>query len=242
MAGTGLPEWRGMEAFEGIERAIVVCAHADDMETMMGGTAGLLADVGVELFELICTRGDLGSHDLGLSRDTLAAARIEEARRGAEMLGFREVAVLEHHDGELEAGLELRAQVALYYRRWQPDALFTFDPNWHGQIHPDHRAAGRAAMDALIPSRMPFYHPEQLQMAAVGKVSRAYLFSTASANIAVDVTQVYGRKVAASLAHVSQFPKGEEDLDWMRRLDAEAAEQAGASGRLYERFAEVRLW
>ena len=137
---------RGMEVFEGIERAIVVCAHADDMETMMGGTAGLLADVGVELFELICTRGDLGSHDPGLTRETLAATRIEEARRGAEILGFREVAILEHHDGELEAGLALRAQVALYYRLWQPDTLFTFDPHWSGQIHPDHRAAGRAAL------------------------------------------------------------------------------------------------
>jgi LmbE family N-acetylglucosaminyl deacetylase len=158
------------------------------------------------------------------------------------MLGFREVAVLEHHDGELEAGLDLRAQVALYYRLWQPDALFTFDPHWHGQIHPDHRAAGRAALDALIPSRMPFYRAEQLQMASVGKVSRAYLFSTASADIAVDVTQVYERKVAASLAHVSQFPKGEEALDWMRTLDMASAEEAGASGRLYERFAEVRLW
>jgi LmbE family N-acetylglucosaminyl deacetylase len=219
-----------------------VCAHADDVETMMGGTAGLLADVGVELFELICTRGDLGSHDLGLSRDVLAAARLEEARRGAEMLGFREVAVLEHHDGELEAGLALRAQVAFYYRLWQPDALFTFDPDWPGQIHPDHNAAGRAAIDALIPSRMPFYHSEQLQMASVGKVSRAYLFSPASAGIAVDVTQVYERKVTASMAHASQFPAGEEALDWMRTLDAQAAEEAGASGRLYERFAEVRLW
>ncbi|HET9493809.1 MAG TPA: PIG-L deacetylase family protein [Chloroflexia bacterium] len=233
---------RGIEAFEGVERAIVVCAHADDMETMMGATAGLLADRGVELFELICTRGDLGSHDLGLSRDSLAALRLEEARRGAEMLGFSEVAVLEHHDGELEAGLALRSQVAMYYRLWQPDVLFTFDPDWPGQIHPDHRAAGRAAIDALIPSRMPFYHPEQLQMAGVGKVSRAYLFSPASPSVAIDVTDVYDRKVAASLAHASQFPKGDDALDWMRTLDTQAAEQAGASGRLYERFAEVRLW
>jgi LmbE family N-acetylglucosaminyl deacetylase len=231
-----------MEAFEGIERAIVVCAHADDMETMMGGTASMLSGRGVELYELICTRGDLGSHDSEYTRDTLAAARVEEARSGAAMLGFREVAVLEHHDGELEAGVALRAQVARYYRLWQPDALFTFDPDWAGQIHPDHRAAGRAAIDALIPSRMPFYHPEQLHDAAAGKVSRVYLFSTDRATIAVDVIDVYERKVAASLAHVSQFPKGEENLDWMRRLDQESAEQAGAAGRLYERFAEVRLW
>jgi LmbE family N-acetylglucosaminyl deacetylase len=232
----------GLEAFDGIERAIVVCAHADDMETMMGGTAGLLDGRGVELFELICTKGDLGSHDPEHSRDSLAALRLEEARRGAELLGFGEVAVLDHQDGELLAGLQLRSEVALYYRLWQPDALFTFDPHWPGQIHPDHRAAGRAAIDALIPSRMPFYHPDQLQMANPGKVSRVFLFSPGSATIGIDVTDVYERKVQASLAHASQFPKGVEALDWMRNLDTQAAEQAGASGRLYERFAEVRLW
>lgn len=242
MADLGQPAMRGVEVLEGIERAIVVCAHADDMETMMGGTGALLADKGVELFELICTRGDLGSQDAGISRDSLAATRLEEARLGAEMLGFREVAVLEHHDGELVAGLELRAQVAQYYRLWQPDTLFTFDADWAGQIHPDHRAAGRAAIDALIPSRMPAYHPEQLQRAAVGRVSRAYLFSPAGAAMAVDVTEVYDRKVSACLAHASQFPNGEGALDWMRKLDSESAAQAGESGRLYERFAEVRLW
>jgi LmbE family N-acetylglucosaminyl deacetylase len=232
----------GSSAFEGIERAIVVCAHADDMETMMGGSAWLLVLQGVELYELICTCGDLGTHDPGYTRESLAATRAKEAREGGALLGFREVVSLEYHDGELEPSLELRAQIAHYYRRWQADTLFTFDPSWAGQIHADHRAAGRAAVDALMPSRMELYHPEQLADSHVGKVSRVYLFSPTTATLHVDVTDVYDKKIEASVAHKSQFPEGEKNLDWMRMLDGQAANEAGLEGRLAERFAELRLW
>ncbi|MEO8288447.1 MAG: PIG-L deacetylase family protein [Chloroflexota bacterium] len=232
----------GPEAFKDVQRAIVVCAHADDMETMMGGTAWLLQQRGVDLYELICTRGDLGTHDPAYTRDTLAAARAMEAREGGGLLGFKEVVTLEYHDGELEPSLELRAQITQFYRRWQADTLFTFDPSWAGQIHADHRAAGRAALDALMPSRMELYHPEQLEDAQVGKVGRVFLFSPAEATLNIDVTDVYDKKLAASLAHVSQFQDGEKSLEWMRALDTQAAEAADMAGRLVERFSELRLW
>ena len=231
------------DPFAEIKRAIVVCAHADDLETMMGCTAALLTGLGVEVFELICTIGDLGSHDPAHTRQTLSEVRRKEAKRGAELLGVQEVVVLDYPDGELEASLELRAQIASYYRRWQPDALFTFDPAWSGQIHPDHRAVGRAALDAIMPSKMPLYKPEQLKGdgIAVGKISRAFLFSPAVVSFFVDVTGIYDRKVDAAMAHASQFPE-DKNLDWMRRIDSEAAKQAGSDGKYMERFARLDLW
>jgi LmbE family N-acetylglucosaminyl deacetylase len=236
-------QFASLEAFADVKRAIVVCAHADDMETMMGGLTALLSDRGVALYELICTKGDTGTHDPLFTRDTLTETRRAEARAGGALLGVREVEILDFSDGELEPSLALRATIASYYRRWQPDALFTFDPSWAGQVHPDHRAVGRAALDALIPSRMEFYHPEQLVgSAAVGKVSNVFLFSPAATDVYVDVTDIYPRKVQASLAHKSQFPDGEKSLEWMRRLDTEAAKQAGHEGRLFERFGQLRLW
>jgi LmbE family N-acetylglucosaminyl deacetylase len=102
---------------------------------------------------------------------------------------------------------------------------------------------GRAALDALMPSRMELYHPEQLQDGTqVGIVSRVFLFSPAVVDLNVDVTDVYSKKIESCVAHASQFPGGEENLMWMRALNAEAAKQAGAEGRLYERFAQLRLW
>lgn len=238
-----MAEQTGFEAFDEIKRAIVVCAHGDDMETQLGGTMWMLAKRGVILHELICTRGDLGTHDPQYTRDSLAAVRREEAHRGGEVLGFSDVVTLDNHDGELEASLELRATIAHYYRLWQSDTLFTFDPSWAGQIHADHRASGRAALDAMMPSRMELYHPEQLNDGAeVGKVGRVFLFNATTSDVFVDVSEVYDKKIEACLAHASQFPGGEENLQWMRNLDSENARQAGAEGKLYERFARLNLW
>src|SRR5438046_10609264 len=125
----------GIDAFNEVKRAIVVRAHADDMETMMGASAWLLGQSGVELYQVICTQGDLGSNEEQYTRESLAAIRREEAEAGARLLGFRDVAVLDYHDGELLPTLELRSQLAGFYRKWQPDTLFTFDPSWAGQAH-----------------------------------------------------------------------------------------------------------
>jgi LmbE family N-acetylglucosaminyl deacetylase len=232
----------GLQAFDEVKRAIVVCAHADDMETMMGGTIWLLAQRGVQIFELICTQGDLGSHDKHHTRETLAAERIAEAQEGGRLLGLQEVATLGHHDGELEPTLELRAEIARHYRKWQPDTLFTFDPSWLGQIHPDHVAAGRGAIDALMPSKMPLYRPEHLQETRVADIKRAFLFSPSNATLFVDVSSVYDRKVAAAIAHKSQFPEGEKNLDWMRELDRMWAKLGNVAGEYAEQFSELRVW
>ncbi len=232
----------GIEAFDEVKRAIVVCAHADDMETMIGGAIAMLTARGVEIRELICTLGDLGTQDENVTHEQLAEIRRREARNGARLLGAQEVVTLDHHDGELEPTIELRAQIALYYRKWQPDTLFTFDPSWLGQVHPDHRAAGRAAIDALMPSKMRLYKPDQLKENRVVDIKRAFLFSPAQPSVFVDVTGVYDKKVAAGLAHASQFPEGSQNLDWMRDLDKAAAKQARTEGEYVEKFGVLRLW
>lgn len=230
------------EAFTEVKRAIVVCAHADDMETMMGGTTWLLTQAGVEVYELICTQGDLGSNDEKWTRESLAAVRRAEAQEGGRALGLREVVTLDYHDGELVATLELRSQIVSYYRKWQPDTLFTFDPSSARQIHPDHTAVGRAALDAFMPSKMRLYKPEQLLESKVADIKRAFLFGPANPGTFVDVTDVYDKKVASAVTHKSQFPEGNKNLDWMRELDSAAAKMAGLEGRFVEQFGELRVW
>jgi len=135
-----------------VHRLMVVAAHPDDLETTCGGTLALLIRTGVEVALLLATDGDIGTHDPAFTRETLAATRRQETLAGAQALGIRDVFFLGHHDGELVADLALRAEVAGVYRRWQPDTVFTFDPAWGGQAHPDHTAAGRAAVVAYMPS------------------------------------------------------------------------------------------
>ena len=236
-------EVKGFEAFAETERLIVVAAHPDDLETLCGGTVSLLAQRGVSIFSANCTLGDIGAQDPTLARPALASTRLVEAEDAARILGINQTFNLGHHDGELVAGLNLRAQIARLIRVTQADTLWTFDPYWTGQIHPDHRAAGQAALDAYMPSKMPLYRPEQLNEpdADLGRLERVFFFSTdRQPTIFVDVSEVYETKMSACMAHRSQFPKGVESLEWMKEIDRRQGERIGAT--YAESFKQINVW
>jgi LmbE family N-acetylglucosaminyl deacetylase len=226
-----------------VRRILVVAAHPDDLETTCGGTLALLVDAGVEVALLLCTDGDIGTHDLSYTRESLAAVRREETLAGAQALGLKEVFFLGYHDGELVADLQLRALVAGVYRRFQPDTIFTFDPYWHGQAHPDHTAAGRAAVDAYMPSKMELYHPEQLtEEVRVADVKRFFFFggSERANAITVDIAPVWERKVKATRCHVSQFGQREEALQWLEEWNRETGKCCGLD--FAEAFTPMTFW
>jgi LmbE family N-acetylglucosaminyl deacetylase len=236
-------ELKGLEVFAEIERLIVVAAHPDDLETICGGTIIQLVQRGVKVFSVNCTLGDIGTQETNIMRLALATTRLAETEEAARILGIEQTYNLGHHDGELLADLELRAQISRLYRLTQADTLWTFDPFWSGQIHPDHRAAGQAALDAYMPSKMPLYRPEQLNEpgAGLGCLQRIFLFSTdRNPDIFVDVTGVYETKLAACMAHHSQFPKGEENLDWMKERDQQDARPLGIT--YMEAFKQMEVW
>jgi LmbE family N-acetylglucosaminyl deacetylase len=238
-----MAEIRGIEAFDEVERLIIVAAHPDDLETICGGTVAMLARRGVRITSVNCTLGDIGTQDAATTRPAVATTRLTEAEEAARILGIEQVVSLGHHDGELEADLETRAQIARLYRVIQADTLWTFDPFWAGQIHPDHRAAGQAALDAYMPAKMPLYRPEQLREpgAGLGRLQRVFLFSTSrDPDIFVDVGPVYETKLAACMAHRSQFPQGLESLEWLRDMDRERGRPSGA--QYGESFKSMAVW
>lgn len=238
-----MAENRGLEAFEETKRLIVVAAHPDDLETICGGTISQLAQRGVQIFSVNCTLGDIGTNDNKFNRSLLAATRLEETKIAAQLLGIAQTFSLGRPDGELLPDLALRAEIARLYRLTQADTLLAFDPYWTGQIHPDHRAAGQAALDAYMPSKMPLYRPEQLHAAGsgLGCLARVFLFSTdREPDVFVDVTAVYPAKIAAALAHKSQFPKGEVNLEWMKERDKKPGETIGVT--YAEQFKQISVW
>jgi LmbE family N-acetylglucosaminyl deacetylase len=187
--------------------------------------------------------GDIGAQEGNILRTTLATARLVETEEAARLLGLTATYNLGHHDGELLPDLELRAQIARLYRITGADSLFTFDPFWPGQIHPDHRAAGQAALDAYMPSKMPLYRPEQLreQGAAPAQLKRVFLFSTErDPDVYVDVSDVYPAKLASCMVHRSQFPKGEESLTWLKEMDAATGKRIGAP--YAEAYRRMNVW
>lgn len=229
--------------FGDVKRILVVAAHPDDLETACGGTVTLLVERGVEVALLLCTDGDIGTHDLSFTRQTLAAVRREEALASTRVLGLQTVFFLGHPDGELVADLTLRAEIAHIYRRWQPDTVFTFDPFWAGQAHPDHTAAGRSAIDAYMPSKMELYHPEQLvDGVRVADVKRFFFFggSNREGEITIDIAPAWEKKLAATRCHVSQFGQREEALQWLAEWNRETGKCCGLE--YAEAFHPMRVW
>lgn len=233
---------RGLEAFTETKHIIVVAAHPDDLECMCGGTIWLLVQRGVTVTSVNCTLGDLGAQDEEQVRPALATTRLQETKAAAESLGILKTYNLGHHDGELVADLELRAQIARLYRLSGADTLFTFDPYWPGQIHPDHRAAGQAAIDAYMPAKMPLYRPEQLESGAKpAQLQHVFLFGTErEPDIYVDVSNVYSQKLHACKLHNSQFPQGEEDLAWLKTRDQLGGAPIGVE--YAELFKTLQVW
>ncbi len=125
-----MAEIKGMDAFDDVQRIIVVAAHPDDLECCCAGTLAKLIARGVPVISVNCTLGDIGAQEDTMPRVALASARLAETDGAARILGLTDTVNLGHHDGELLPDLELRAQLARLYRVTQADTLFTFDPWW----------------------------------------------------------------------------------------------------------------
>lgn len=171
---------------------MAIAAHPDDVESWCAGTLARASDAGVTVRLLLVTSGDKGSDDPADTAATVAARREAEALEAERRLGLAEVAFLRHPDGEVEDDRALRGDLVARIRRWRPVALFAHDPEhpWPPYLaHRDHRAVGRAALDAVYPlARDRLAFPEQgrdgLTPHAVGAV---WLFASAVADTVVDI-------------------------------------------------------
>ena len=188
---------------------MAIAAHPDDIESWCAGTLLLAHDRGAEVRLLLVTSGEHGTSDPQATAEQVAIQREQEARDAAEILGISEIAFLHYPDGNVEDTHTLRGQLVEYIRRWQPDALFTHDPEhpYPAYItHRDHRIVGRAALDAVYPlARDRLAFEEQIQAGLSPHiVQEVWLFSSVNADSYVDISASFDRKIAARLAHISQ--------------------------------------
>jgi LmbE family N-acetylglucosaminyl deacetylase len=143
-----------------------IFAHPDDIEFVAGGTAALWAKEGSEVVYVMVTDGNVGSHEKEMTMDKLIQTRREEQRAAAEIAGAKECIFLGYHDGLVEATLSLRKELVRLIRQYKPNAVVCFDPTdlFISETyinHPDHRAVGKAAIEAVFPaSEMRLLYPD----------------------------------------------------------------------------------
>jgi len=226
---------------ETLDRVMVVAAHPDDPEFGCAGTVFKWAQNGKEVTYVLMTSGDKGSHDPDLRPGLLAAMREEEQRAAARELGVAQLIFLRHPDGLLKNDLSMRRELCGIIREHKPHILMTIDPWRHYQLHPDHRAAGQAALDAIYAAREWYVFPEQLvDDRDPWRVSEAYLFWTDSADYWEDISEVINRRISALARHASQVGLDVSRLD--ERIRRYAQETGETPGYEYaEGFKQIRF-
>ena len=227
------------EPSDSLNRVMVIAAHPDDPEFGCAGAVVKWAQAGREITYVLLTSGDKGSHDPELHPGRLAARREGEQRAAAAELGVQDLVFLRHPDGVLENTLELRRQLAMLLRERRPHIVLTIDPWRHYQLHPDHRAAGQAALDAVYAAREWYIFPEQLvEGIEPWRVREVYLFWTSEPDYWEDISCCIETRLAALMQHASQVGAEPEKLaERIRQRAREAGEKPGyAAAEAFKRF------
>jgi LmbE family N-acetylglucosaminyl deacetylase len=111
--------------------------------------------------------------------------------------------------------------------------------------HPDHLAAGEAAICAVYPdARNPFAHPSLLldEGLEAWTVPEVWVMASPNPDTYVDVTEQFDRKVAALRAHESQTAHMDDLAERIAGWMGMAASAAGLpEGRLAEAFQVVSI-
>jgi LmbE family N-acetylglucosaminyl deacetylase len=185
-------------------RALAVAAHPDDVEFGCGATLAKWAAAGCAIAHLVCTDGSKGSWDPSEDTARLVATRQDEQRAASRALGGTgEVVFLGWPDGELEAGLRQRWEVAYWIRAVRPDVVLGHDPWRRYRLHPDHRNAGFLLTDGVVAARDPHFFPEQ--QVAPHRPSAILLWEADEPDHVEDVEGYGDAKLRALLEHRSQF-------------------------------------
>jgi LmbE family N-acetylglucosaminyl deacetylase len=234
----------GVKDEVGVGRVLVIAAHPDDVDFSAAGTIATWTDAGIDVTYCIVTDGDAGGFDENFPRAEIPALRRAEQVAAAKCVGVQDVRFLGYKDGQVEPSLALRRDLARVIRQVRPDRVVCPSPERNymraAAGHPDHRAVGSAALDAVYPdARNPFAFPElrEAEGLAAWTVREVWIAGGPTSNHYVDVTATFPRKIAALRAHESQTAHVDDLEDRLRLVLGRSAAEAGLpEGHLAERF------
>lgn len=134
------------------ERCLAVVAHPDDLEFGAAAALARWTSQGKSVVQVLATRGEAGID--GMDPTDAARVRTAEQEASGAIVGAEAVEFLDHPDGSLQPGLELRRDLARVIRRHRPDVVLTLsfrETFWGGGgwNHVDHRVLGESLVDAV---------------------------------------------------------------------------------------------
>ena len=195
-------------------------AHPDDESFSGAGLACWCRARGIRVVLACATRGEAGkagdARASGAPFD-VGAAREQELREAARIIGIEHVHLLGHRDRELADAdpAAIRRQLVEVLREYRPAVVMTFDPNGFNR-HPDHVAISRFTIDAIAAAGDARWLPHIGSPHAVARllwtpplapwdaIRSANLPGEPGADFVIDVSRWRDRKAAALRAHRTQ--------------------------------------
>ena len=203
--------------------ALAIVAHPDDMEYGAASAVARWTAQGKQIAYLLVTRGEAGIASMPPA--DVIPARAAEQTASCAVVGVDDLEFLDHPDGLVVEGVELRRDITTAVRRRRPDILLTINhrESWGGPTwnHADHRAVGRAVLDAARDAGNRWLFPDagdphQVRFVAVNATPQSTHF--------VDVTDTIDAGVASLRCHELYLTGlGDADPDGFLRDHARAA-------------------
>ena len=227
------------------ESAMAIVAHPDDVDFGCAGIFARWAKHGARLCYVLCTSGDVGIAVEGMTKARAIEIREAEQHEAAKIVGVQDLVFLREPDGMLQATLELRKKLVREIRRFRPEAVFIMDPTllWAGDgyiNHPDHRAAGTAAVDAIFPAagQPNLFQELESEGLKAFKPRKVFSLNWRDGDHFFSIDETMDLKIAALRAHKSQM----SGWDPEPRIREWAAERAkGKEMKYAEVFRVVTL-
>jgi LmbE family N-acetylglucosaminyl deacetylase len=216
------------------DRCLAVVAHPDDLEYGAASALARWSAQGKAIVQVLATRGEAGID----SMDPTEAARVRTAEQQASgaIVGAVAVEFLDHPDGTLTYGLDLRRDLARAIRRHRPDVIVTISfrhgffggpPVWN---HADHRVLGEALVDAVRDAANRWVFPELVDegLDPWGGVRFVAVGGSPEARHHVDVSDAIDTGMASLRAHAAYLAA----LDGGDEAEAQMRGAAAAVGAL----------
>jgi LmbE family N-acetylglucosaminyl deacetylase len=194
------------------ERCLAVAAHPDDIEYGAASAVAKWTAQGKTVTYLLASRGEAGIDSV--DPETAASVREAEERAGAREVGVEVVEFLDHRDGVIEYGPQLRRDIVRSIRRHRPEVIvsgaFEVRAIFGMTNQADHRAVGLAALDAARDAGNRWIFPElgDEGLEPWGGVRYVCFGGAATATHGVDITGEPLLRGIASLAAHAEYTKG----------------------------------
>ncbi len=226
--------------FKEIDRIVVIVAHHDDIEFGLAGSVARWVRDGAQVTYIIVTDGGAGSNDPDITRAELVEKRRLEQLAASAAVGVTDTRFLGYPDGMLQPTLELRRHLTRLLREIKPQRVVCQDPTTvfagDGYVnHPDHRAAGEAAIYAVFPSSetRPIFPELLAEGFEPHKIRELYLTLTMKPTHFVDTSETHTQKLDALRCHVSQIGAGDEAengaIKWISEWDTDTGKKVGVT-------------